>query len=323
LVVRLSVVTIKDFNKFVAAVGLYVLLHVAFGLVDLVGKYVFRSDVLEFLRTADYVMLTDTGIMGFYRLVGTYPEASAFAFASAGPLAFTFALWQALPRQRLWLIMFVVLTVLLALSTSSTGYVFLGFASIAVVLLVFRQVARGALDMGTVWVIAIFVLGLVAVTGLTITNPQFLQPLFDLIDESVLRKAGSNSAIERFTWNRQGMTNLVDTAGLGIGLGSSRTSSWPIALISQTGVIGALLYFCFLFMALGQSQTPSGPTYLYKVLNACRAYAIACLIAASISGALFDLGIAFYVVVALGSSARILLREQRVSPSYGSRPAFV
>lgn len=64
------------------------------GLVDLFGKASGAGDVLASLRTANYALLVDVQVEGFWRIVGGHPEASGFAVANLVALAFTFSYWR-------------------------------------------------------------------------------------------------------------------------------------------------------------------------------------------------------------------------------------
>jgi hypothetical protein len=127
----------------------------------------------------------------------------------------------------------------------------------------------------------------------------------------VFNKLGSQSAAERFMWNRQNMANFTDTFGVGVGLGSSRSSSWLLALVSQVGVIGSALFGLFLFLVLATPrprQVDSGEQDVGVMQFAFKAYMAGILVASAISGAVFDLGLAFYL------SAGMVVAARRVGP---------
>ena len=94
------------------------------------------------------------------------------------------------------------------------------------------------------------------------------------------------------------MANFTDTFGIGVGLGSSRSSSWLLALVSQVGVIGSALFGLFLFLVLATPrprQVDSGEQDVGVMQLAFKAYMAGILVASAISGAVFDLGLAFYL----------------------------
>ena len=67
-----------------------------------------------------------------------------------------------------------------------------------------------------------------------------------MIDELIFNKPLTSSFYERSHWNAIAWDALVSTWGLGIGFGSTRTSSWFAAIISSTGLIGAAFMGVFL-----------------------------------------------------------------------------
>jgi hypothetical protein len=83
--------------------------------------------------------------------------------------------------------------------------------------------------------------GLAGVLGVALFNAGFFDQFVRPIEAAVINKSTSSSGLERTYWNLKSLQGFVDTSGLGIGLGSSRASSWPIAVLSQLGLLGALM----------------------------------------------------------------------------------
>jgi hypothetical protein len=79
-----------------------------------------------------------------------------------------------------------------------------------------------------------------------------------VIDQAVFHKAGTDSYLERMSWSRISMAAFVQTGGYGLGLGSTRASSLAVAVVSSTGVIGALLLAGFLARGLLAPLSPGG-----------------------------------------------------------------
>ena len=67
-------------------------------------------------------MATIVDVGGFWRIAGTYSEASAFGAATILLLAFTFTYWRQ-TRSKFALSLTVLLIILLTLCTSTTAYV--------------------------------------------------------------------------------------------------------------------------------------------------------------------------------------------------------
>jgi hypothetical protein len=71
-----------------------------------------------------------------------------------------------------------------------------------------------------------------------------------ILNGVLLDKLNTGSGINRtsadiFSWNL-----FLDTYGLGVGLGSHRTSSFLFNLLSNVGFVGSLLWFIFIFKLL-------------------------------------------------------------------------
>ena len=103
----------------------YAIANTLLGFSDLAGKLAGGGDVLAFIRTASYQMLSEEEIGGFTRIAGGCSEASAFAATSLASLGFTFVYWRK-SGSPLALGLTVCLLVLLIFSTSSTAYVGVG-----------------------------------------------------------------------------------------------------------------------------------------------------------------------------------------------------
>jgi hypothetical protein len=115
----------------------------------------------------------------------------------------------------------------------------------------------------------------------------------DVIQITIIDKTSSASGVERATWNRQALLNVVETAGLGVGIGSTRTSSWLLAVPVNLGIIGALTYLTFIAAVLF-SRTSSDP-FAAAVQGAARGACLALLITAIVGGAFIDLGLPFFI----------------------------
>jgi hypothetical protein len=88
-----------------------------------------------------------------------------------------------------------------------------------------------------------------AVLFVVIASADLFNPLLNVIDEIIFNKPLSSSYYERSSWNTTAWETIASTWGLGVGFGSTRTSNWFAAIISNAGLIGAA------FMALFLVQT--------------------------------------------------------------------
>jgi hypothetical protein len=213
-------------------------LQALLGLIDLAGKTAGLGDILDPIRTSGYVNLADQGMAGFWRVVGGFPEASAYAAVALQAIAFALVDWR-LTRSRLPLVVSLTLLVLLVLSTSSTGYV--GLAGLLLCLSLFALAARmrGRILFDHVAWLGFGLVVLAVVLALYIYDEDLFDPWVAMVLDATLNKPTSDSGLERAYWNRLSVEAFLSTQGIGVGLGSTRSSSWAISVLAQLGIIGA------------------------------------------------------------------------------------
>jgi hypothetical protein len=284
----------------------YVAINSVLGIVDLVGKIGAHRDIIFPIRTANYSLLTEIAEGSFWRIVGGHAEASSFAIGTASCLAFAFVYWRN-SGSRLALALAVVSLVLLVLSTSSTGY----FA-LALLLLIFagtfvHPLLSGRIPVRDLIVVSCVMVLFAVLLAVYVAEAKLFDPVVKLVDTMIVNKAQSQSGQERAYWNTRSLLNVIDTMGLGIGLGSSRASSWIVAVVSQMGIIGTVL------MAVLVGELLRGPGHqrlavidpeAFALCRAARACGLGFLIGASISGGAADPGILFFICLGVVVSIR-------------------
>ena len=292
-----------DLSRFVNGFKILILLQTIFAGIDIVGKYGFGTDLLEFLRTANYSLLSTDVVSGVWRINGIEAEASYLATVMAGELAFCFALWRSGLDNRFAPVMFVLLAVILVISTSSSAYVFLALGGGWCLSLFLYQMASGRIGKPILLVVLLSTILVITVAlWVLLFQPQaILIRANQFLDHLLFNKMSTESGIERSSWNEAAWENLLDTFGFGVGLGSSRTSSWALALLGQTGVPGVLLYGTFVLLLIvpatrrGQSLSSHAATWRHCF----QAYVLATLAVASVSWNLVYLGVTFGIVTGL------------------------
>lgn len=289
-------------------------INAALGALDIIGKIVGISDILLPIRTAAYTMHTSTSVGGFWRIAGGHPEASSFATVTFTALAFCLYYWRA-SGSRLSLCLALISGGLLVLSTSSTAY-----GSIAILsLFLGTEIAYLAIknqfrrrDAALLGVVAV---GAVAVVYLAVFNPRIIDPFVDFLHSATLGKAQSASGIERAYWNERSMDAFMATYGIGIGLGSSRASSWLVAVLSQLGVVGfSMIGVLALFIVYGMRgvKCTADTKELIVIANGVRASALASIAASSLIGGNADPGIIFLIAVAVIAACREVVGSSSV-----------
>jgi hypothetical protein len=287
-------------------------LHAGLGLVDFIAKGAGAGDVLLPIKTASYAIISDAIEAGFARITGAFSEASTFGGVSVACLAFSYTYWRKTgSRRAMWLS--AILLFLTILSTSSTAYVALAILCVPVSFSILVSILKGRVERDEIVIAALLVVAGVTILGISVFNPGMLEPFVRLIESTIINKAGSSSGQERTYWNLKSLQAFVDTRGLGIGFGSSRASSWPIAVLSQLGFFGSLM----MVILLGVLVRGLGNLRVWvdaetdAVVAGVRNAALASIVAASVSGGSADPGILFFIAVAVVSATRVRARRNR------------
>jgi hypothetical protein len=291
------------------------------GLIDIAAASTGMASLLEPFRNAAYSYLASDAVAGARRVVGLTPEAAAYGticvqFAAAiGLLRNLYAEGQ----QRMYAtITAVSLVVMALLSTSSTAY-----GGLAVLSLVYggNWIRRAAFSspLGRNGLVGELLVGLgLAITLLFIlvAHADILNPLLNLINEQIFNKPQTSSFYERSNWTSTAWNALASTWGLGIGFGSTRTSSWFAAIISNAGLIGAAFMLVFLVQTFARRSISRSPLS-EELLTALKLSLVPALAMAGVDSAGPDFGL--WMAVIFGAITGIAVF--RPAPSLISRVA--
>lgn len=289
----------------------WIFLHTAMGGIDLLGKLAGAGDLLQPIRTANYAMLTEVSAGAFWRIVGAQSEASAFAGISLSAIAFAYVYWRRTGSAlALWL--GISLLVLLLLCTSTTAYVGLAVLSIPVFWSIAKSISHKQLTPADVFVLGTFAMCFLAALTVVLANPSFFDPFVSLLDAMVLDKMSSDSGQERSYWNYRSLQSVVDTGGLGVGFGSSRASSWPIAVVSQLGIIGSLLMGLLVLALTRETKSfrRNADNGTRAIVAAARAATLGGLVSNAMISGTADPGIVFFVSLAVTTCLQARYRSQ-------------
>ena len=314
------------FLGFMAAAAM----HTFLGLLDYGAKLAGMTDILKPIRTAAYVMHTTTSVGRFWRIAGGGSEASSFATEAIAYFAFTLTYWRASGSK--WALAIAApLFVLLILSTSTTAYVALCLLSLPMLATIASDLMQDRLRRRDALILGGLAFGGISIAVINFVVPSLFSSFFDLLADSVLNKSGSDSANERSLWNTSSMNAFFMTNGLGIGIGSSRASSWLVAVVSQFGVVGSVLMLAMVWIVIfgvgrvgppGRAQMTPDQQRLLNWAQAIQAGAIGGLVARSLVGSLADPGLIFMASVAFLHAAKLRLAAQPVRPvAFGQRAA--
>ena len=235
------------------------------GVIDLVTA---GSGLLAPLRTASYAIITSAEMGGLRRVIGFNTEASSYGALTlvagttllfARPARFAGPLCRMVEPP-----LTIGLLVMCFLSTSSAAY--LGLAA-ALVLYMGLMVARAVTASRSLeghratLTLAALVFVLWAGALVLMFSPSLADPVMRVVDQAVFQKAGSESFIERMSWSRVSMAAFMHSGGYGVGLGSTRASSFPVAVAAGCGVVGTALLSGFFARCLLASLAQGRPAH--------------------------------------------------------------
>jgi hypothetical protein len=284
------------------------------GLIDIAAVATGLEGLLTPFRNADYAYITSAEIAGVRRVVGFTPEASSYGNICVQFLA-AIALLRTLyeGRQRVWATTCAASLGILALfSTSSTAYLGLAVLAAAYAVNWIRRAILSSSFGQSGLVVELFVGLGVADTLLVIwiINPNLFDPLVNLVNEQIFNKPLSSSFYERSFWNTTAWNAVISTWGLGVGFGSTRTSNWFAAVVSNAGLLGAIFMAFFLIQIFLKQPIWRTPLFS-ELVPALKLSLIPALFMASVVTAGPDFGI--WTGVVFGAIAGIAALRPRHS----------
>jgi hypothetical protein len=215
-------------------------IHFGFGILGLLATKFGGAAIIGFFRNAKYAELTEES-SGFIRIAGIFPEPSAY-----GGYGF---IWFVLMAE-LWLrgvkpkwtgpAAGALLLIIIACTSTSCYFALAGYGAI---LLVRWMFGPGRFPIGKFTVVGMGALtGLCAVLAAAAFVPDVAHLAGRVLSSLTLHKLDSRSGVQRAFWVKAGITAFVKSYGLGIGAGSFRCSSLPIAILGSTGIIGFVAF---------------------------------------------------------------------------------
>jgi len=302
LLVSAIAATKSGFRAVVIGLMAFAFANAAFGLLDMVTHGTSGQDLFAFIRNAQYTFHENEEVAGIRRVVGSWPEASALAGISLGPLGFTGTMLIC-GRLRLWSSVLFATSVFLVLrSTSSAGLVALPICLLLLYLTALSRSGAGVGKSTSNGIVLLTPLALI-VAGLILALDEALYwRIYDYVDLLLFSKATSDSGLTRSAWNYYGYRNFLDSFGLGVGLGTVRTSSFLVALLANVGIPGTLFFGLFTMMSL-MKKRDSVATFESDSRAASRNGCLCLLVGAFIVGPTVDLGLLFFVFAGLVSSS--------------------
>ncbi len=223
------------------------------------------SGAFESLRTASYSFILSAEIAGLRRVIGFGTEASSFGGLATSFLCLLYFMRPASIiggkiANLAQFVLILALAVFSVLSTSSAALLTLGvFVIVALADFSARAMMGSSSGSGGALAVeggSILLFGAAFATLLLLDQRSF-SAIYDFVDTIILQKPASSSFEERGSWSIDSLRALGATFGFGVGIGSTRTSSWPVSILSSAGVIGAGLLLSFYLQKL-LTMIPSG-----------------------------------------------------------------
>jgi hypothetical protein len=309
--------TQAGFATIAGALVAYAIGNVIFAFVDLATYNTGTAWLMEPIRNANYTLHIEEEVSGLKRIVGSFTEASAFAGSTLGALGFIGTMWVCGHRPALTGTLALASLALVVFSTSSTGLA--GTPPMLAILYVTALMRRGV-DFRRPFASAMLLCApmlVVAIFLALLLDDEASKPIRDYLDALIFSKSDSASGIERASWNSLALQNFFGSYGLGVGLGTVRTSSFPIALLSNVGIPGTIFYVLFAASAFlrrrGQPHTYNSDVRL-SARNAC----LGLIIGVVFAGTTVEQGLLFYVLAGLACAEPE--REMATFSSVASRP---
>lgn len=313
-----------DPSMVVKAMAINAGVHVTLGILEVTTFNLGIAHVFDIIRTANYAMATNQVMAGLKRMIGGFPEASAFGYHTMGILGFWLQYWfdRGQFRYASWILLATLAVLILSTSTGAYVAAFLLFC-IFVIVNSGRVLSRkvnfrvAAIMGGLVVLIPILLISLVLAY-------QLMPPVSEYFDRMLFDKLSSDSGMERMSWNIQAFRNFMDTWMIGAGLGSVRASNWLLASLASLGLIGTLLFLAFI-TSVFRCSVPDQRSETAIVLRALKMGCVGLLARAMITKATPNLELSFFAMAGLiaGLSASAYLarrsgqpeRAQNVGPS--------
>jgi hypothetical protein len=280
--------------------------NILFAVLDIVTFWTGTAYLLDFIRNSTYVLQADTVVLGLKRINGSFTEASAFAGVTLGVIGFVGRLWLFGIMPLITFPIALISLLLLVFSTSTTAYAALPFLILYLYFGSIWSAVHGRATSSSLGFVLISPLTFIVLIILIGFSSSMVGSISDFLDVVIFNKAASQSGVERGILNDVALTNFFETFGLGTGIGSSRASSFAIAVLANLGAFGAVTYCLFLYRLLVVSK-PDDST-ISKINAAARAGCFGLLCAALVSGTLVDLGLPFFVFAGLGCAVPLARR---------------
>jgi len=221
-------------------VAVIAITHATLGYIGILSAGTPLAAVLDVFRNGLYNQL-DQEVAGLARMNGIFAEASTFA--GYGFIYFVFAteLWLRRIDERWTRIASLLMFSALVISTSTTAYI--GLAAYLAMLVIRQILFPTTIPFAKLAAImAGLLVATAAILAVLVTRPEYLKVVDVVYRMMLVNKAESESGLVRLMWARQGIEAFWVSGGIGVGIGSFRSSSLGSAILGSMGLIGVATY---------------------------------------------------------------------------------
>lgn len=301
--VMISVARLKGAGYLSRALLAAALLNAALGFMDML-----RLDfLLDFIRTADYAIVADWSILGTDRLIGGFPEPSAFGSVCAIFAAYGLSIFF---DRNDWIAGGIGIAngFFAVMALSSTGWFGLVVLGSFLILRTLFDIAVGGGGRRASIIMVLAFPVLVAIVAIIVLTPAG-QYVMDMADRMIFSKGESASGLERGVWASEGFRVFRETFGFGAGLGSVRSNGIIPVILANVGWPGLVCAAVFMWLVFlkptGLNRSASPETRNHRVLfRASLAATITALAMMVTTAVLVDPGILFFAFAAIAVCVR-------------------
>jgi len=288
-------------------------IHIATGLLDLGLNAVHLGILIDIVRNGSYAQL-DQSFGDVHRIAGITPEPSVYATFGGVCFVLMSEFWLRNIQPRRSGPAALVMLVMLILTTSSTGYVYIAaYGACLWVRCVFIPGSMQPAKMLRFILVQIF--GAAALISGIALNPALAKKFFGIIQSVTISKGNSESGVQRMEWARQGFLALRVSHGLGVGVGSFRSSSIMTAILGSVGPIALavfIIYVLQVWQPLRKSTFMPAASDDLRFAGAAGWGALMTIVAESVVAPSPDPGIIFGLLAGMAIGLRI--RDRTPAP---------
>lgn len=291
------------------------------GFADLIGSNIGLTPVLELFRTASYRMMDEDQVNGVRRVIGMMSEASSFGALSVtigGALLFSRYAYDRAKRFFVVYPLAIMCLLFVVISTSSSAYGALGvLGMLHLADLTWRAIftspdQRGEVILEIAGAVVFAVLVLAIVIGWEAGRDQAKT----FLDQIIFNKQLSGSARERNSWTAQGLAAFKATYGIGVGVGSVRTSNFFVNILASTGIAGATV-FAITIIRTFAARVPSRYRSAFELAHGMKLTIVGTFVGLFFAGTTPDYG--FNIATAIGICIGLATRSVATQSNFESK----